>query len=412
MQSERHWQRAIILVDMNAFFASVEQLDHPEWRGLPIAITNGEQGTCIITCSYEARRYGIHTGMRLFEAKERCPGLVICPSNPKRYAAVSTQIMDLLYQKVPDMEIFSIDEAFLDVTAYQTLYGSPPTIGRMLQQAIFDQTGIPSSVGVSGDKTTAKFAAKLQKPNGFSVIYPWEAKHRLSTVPVTELCGIGSGISRFLARYGIVYCGDMQKMPIGVIAKRFGNLGRRLWYMCQGADPEPLQTQVRAAKSMGHGKVMPPNTIQRDVIDTYFRHMSEKLAARLRANQLAAQHFAVGLRFAERGFESSKCALAAPTQAGAAIYQLTQQWLQTYWQGEPVNQVQVTALDPKPECGQLDLLISTDQQQTALFGAIDAINHRYGEFTIMPAPLLKRTKMHNVIAPAWRPGGHRQSLPE
>lgn len=404
------WSRAIILIDMNAFFASVEQLDHPEWRGLPIAVTNGDQGTCIITCSYEARRYGIHTGMRLAEARQRCPSLIISPSNPLRYAQVSKQIMEILYSLVPDMEIFSIDEAFLDVTAYQSLYGSPVKIGKMLQQAVFDHTGIPCSVGISGDKTTAKFAAKLQKPNGFSVIAPWDAKQRLSRVPVTELCGIADGIGRFLQRYGVVYCGDMQHLPIGVLAKRFGNLGRRLWHMCQGTDPEPLQIQVRAAKSMGHGKVMPPKTTQRQVIDTYFMHMSEKLAARLRQNQLTAQRFAIGLRIAQYGFISHKLSLATPTQDGRKIYQLTQQWLQEHWHGEPANQVQVTAVDPRPVCGQLDLLEVATPQRDALFNAIDQINQRYGEFTVLPAPLLRRTKMHNVIAPAWRPQGHRQSL--
>ncbi len=120
-----HWQRAIILVDMNAFFASVEQLEHPEWRGRALAVTNGKQGSCVITCSYEARAFGIKTGMRLYEARRLCPDLVQVPANPERYIKVSRDIMEGLAALTPDMEIFSIDEAFLDVTRCQMLFGSP-----------------------------------------------------------------------------------------------------------------------------------------------------------------------------------------------------------------------------------------------------------------------------------------------
>lgn len=253
-----HWHKAIILIDMNAFFASVEQLDHPELRGQPVAVTNGEQGTCIITSSYEARAYGIKTGMRLREGRERCPTLVQCPARPRRYAEVSTNIMEALQDVTPDIEIFSVDEAFLDVTHCQRLYGSPIGIAHRAKQAVYDASGLACSVGLSGDKTTAKYAAKLQKPDGFSVIPPWQARETLSRVPVTELCGIAHGIGSFLAKHGVYTCGDMANLPISILGKRFGNLGRRIWYMCLGADPEPLSTEVPDPKSMGHGKVIPP----------------------------------------------------------------------------------------------------------------------------------------------------------
>src|SRR5262245_4120752 len=123
------WKRAIILVDMNAFFASIEQRDRPELRGQPLAITNGQQGNCIITCSYEARAFGIYTGMRLNEAKKKCPHLIQIPAHPERYAVVSQKIMAALNDVTPDMEVFSIDEAFLDVTHCQTLWGTPEKIG-------------------------------------------------------------------------------------------------------------------------------------------------------------------------------------------------------------------------------------------------------------------------------------------
>jgi len=283
---DRFWKRAIILADMNAFFASVEQMDHPELQARPIGITNGMTGTCIITCSYEARARGIKTGMRVKEARRLCPDFIQMPARPERYAAVSIAIMAALQGISPDLEVFSVDEAFLDVTHCQRLLGTPEQIARQVKRTIFDASGILCSVGVSGDKTTAKWAAKLNKPDGLTVIPPWEAEARLKDVAVTELCGINTGIGNFLASYGVFTCGDMHRLPISVLARRFGNPGRRIWYMAQGKDPAKVETQVVTPKSIDHGKVVPPNTRDRETLEIYLLHMSEKVAARLRRHRL------------------------------------------------------------------------------------------------------------------------------
>jgi DNA polymerase-4 len=405
-----YWQRAIILVDMNAFFASIEQLDHPEWRGRALAVTNGKQGTCIITSSYEARAYGIKTGMRLNEAKRLCRHLIQVPARPDRYAIVSRSIMDALTSITPEIEIFSVDEAFLDVTSCQQLYGSPIKIGALVKEAVFNASGLLCSVGISGDKTTAKFAAKLQKPDGFVVIPPWEAKNWLRDVNVTELSGIKSGIGGFLAKHGAITCGDVEKIPISILAKRFGNLGRRIWYMCQGADPEPVHTVVANPKSMGHGKVMPPNTTSETVIHTFLLHMCEKLGARLRHHQFRAQHFYAGLLSHDLGWLGSKGRCIQATQDSKQIYEIASFLITQHWRGEPVSQIQVTALDPSDAGMQVDLFETVDMKRNQLYSIIDAINDRYGEFTISPAPLLYRSEMPNVIAPAWKPYGHRQTI--
>lgn len=404
------WPRAIILIDMNAFFASIEQLDHPEWRGRALVVTNGKQGTCVITCSYEARAFGIKTGMHLKQAKYLCPNLIQVAAQPERYVKVSQAIMHSLSSLTPTMEVFSIDEAFLDVTDCQLLFGSPDKMGLYAKELVYQASGLLCSVGVSGDKTTAKFAAKLEKPNGFTVIPPWEAKQRLSHVPVTELCGIKSGIGGFLAKHGVIKCGDMEKVPISVLAKRYGNLGRRIWYMCQGADPDPVHTMVASPKSMGHGKVMPPNTRDIDTIETYLMHMSEKLAARLRRYHFHAKHFFVGVRSRDLGWLGSVMQTVQPTHDGKEIFEIGRFVLGQRWSGEPVWQIQVTALDPHNAGLQLDLFIQPDLQREQVNTVVDAVNDRFGEFTLAPAPLLSRSSMPNVIAPAWKPSGHRQTI--
>lgn len=404
------WQRAIILIDMNAFFASVEQLDHPEWRGRALAVTNGKQGTCVITSSYEARAFGIKTGMRLYEAKKLCGDLVQVPANPERYVQVSRAIMEALATLTPDIEIFSIDEAFLDVSHCQLLFGSPEKMANRAKELVFNASGLQCSIGVSGDKTTAKFAAKLQKPDGLTIIPPWEAKARLKQVPVTQLCGIKSGIGGFLAKHGVMTCGDMEKVPISILAKRFGNLGRRIWYMCQGADPDPVHTQVASPKSMGHGKVMPPNTRHPQVIETYLAHMCEKLASRLRHHGYRAQHFFIGVRSYDFGWLGTVEQTVLPTNDGREIFHLGSFVLAQRWDGEPVYQIQVTALDPCSDGLQLDFFASPDPRREQVNEVVDDINDKFGEFTIAPVPLLFRSAMPNVIAPAWKPDGHRQTI--
>ena len=408
-QYQREWPRAIILADMNAFFASIEQQDHPEWQGLPIGITNGRQGTCIITCSYEARAYGIKTGMRVKEALKLCPDFIQCPARPHRYAQVSSNIMHSLQQITPYIEIFSVDEAFLDVTHCQKLHGSPEEIARKVKKIIYEVSGILCSVGVSGDKTTAKYAAKLDKPDGLTVIPPWQAEETLKNVPVTDLCGIAGGIGRFLAEHKIYTCGEVKKLPISVLARRFGNPGRRIWLMAQGKDPEAVITEVAAPKSMGHGKVIPPDTRERSVLLTYYRHMSEKVGYRLRKHQLRAQSFYIGLKSGQQWLKS-RSRVAEPTDDGEVIYIQCIAFLDHYWHGEGCYQVQVTALDPQPAQQQQGLFAVDNSKREGVNRVMDAINERYGEYTLTPVRLLERSDMPNVIAPAWKPNGHRQTI--
>jgi len=410
----KFWQRAIVFIDMDAFFASIEQMDNPDLVGRPVGVTNGAQGTCLITSSYEARAFGIHTGMRLKQARKLCPDIIQCPARPQRYVEVSTAIMHVLQDISPDVEVFSVDEAFIDVTYCQRYWKKGPEyIAQFARQRVYEAGGINCTVGVSGDKTTAKFAAKQVKPDGFKVIPPWQSREALHDAPVTALCGIGRGISTFLAKYGVHTCGDMAKLPISILAQRFGNPGRRIWYMCQGMDPAKVETQVAAPKSMGHGKVMPPNTRDEEVIMTYLIHMSEKLAARLRQHHLQAKHFSINLRV-NHGWLGDKFSSAVPTNDSHIIIDLCERFVSDYWQGEGVHGVQVTALDPRPAQQQIEMFnhdpVKQDKQER-VNAVMDQINSRYGEFALAPAQLLNRSSMPNVIAPAWRPYGHRQFIP-
>ncbi len=404
------WPRMIALIDMNAFFASLEQLDNPFWRGRPVAVTNGERGTCCITSSYEAREFGVKTAMHLKKARQLCPGLIQAPARPDRYAEVSTKIMKALEDICPEIEIFSVDEAFLDLTDCQSYYRhDPQRIGQLIKQKVFEASGLLCSVGISGDKTTAKWAAKRMKPNGLTIIEPWRSAEVLSTVPVTDLCGIKKGIGGYLAQRGVHVCGDMHRLPISELSRRFGNIGRRIWHMAQGQDPDELHMEVKDPKTIGHGKVIPPNTRDLATISIYLMHMAMKVGRRLRKHEFQAQQFSIGLLSSE-DWIGAKYKTTFPCDDGFLIYELCRDFLKRHWSGQGVYQVHIRALDPKPKSMQSDLFFERDEKRERLNAAIDQINKKYGEFTVCPAPLINRSDMPNVIAPSWRPFGHRETI--
>lgn len=407
-ESSGNWPRVILLADMNAFFASVEQVDHPEWRAKPVALTNGGIGTCIITCSYEARACGVKTGMHIKQARRLCPQLIQVASRPQRYAQVSANIMHALAGFTPDIEIFSVDEAFLDVTRCQQLWGSPREIANRVKHSVYENSGVLCSVGVSGDKTTAKFAAGQQKPDGLTIIPPWQARERLASTPLIELCGINSGVAGMLADYGVHCCADLQKLPISVLGKRFGNPGRRIWLMAQGLDPEPVKTSIPPAQSIGHGKVLPPDTRDAETIRVFMMHMAHKLAERLRSNKLVAQQFLFGLRL-YRGWLKTTVRSLLPSDDEMVIYRLGNHWLQNHWRGQGIWQIRIVALDPKAPC-QADLFQRKHPLRQRAHLAMDQVNQRYGAMTLASARLLGRSTMPDVISPAWKPYGHRKTV--
>jgi DNA polymerase-4 len=266
---------------------------------------------------------------------------------------------------------------------------------------------------VAGTKSTAKIASDLKKPNGLTVIPPWEARQRLDAVPMKKLCGLGPNIAEFLSLYGAQTCGDVARLPLTVLARRYGVTGKYLWLACQGKDTAPVAPEVAPPQSIGHGKVLPPHTRSAPVIEVYLRHMCEKVAARLRRYDMQAGQLYVGLRL-EAPHEDISQLFPLPygMPDGKQLFELAWKFLRCRWRGEAVTQVQVTASDLRPASGQLDLFPEGNNRVTRRFGAIDRINLRYGEFTVAPATLLNRSTMPNVIAPAWRPDGHRQHIPE
>ena len=405
----KNWSKIIIHVDMNSFFASIEQRDFPELKGKPVAVTNGQKGSCIITSSYEARAFGIKTGMKFNDAIKNCPSLIRRCSRPKSYTRVSSKIMSTLEDISPDIEIFSIDEAFLDLTYCQKIYSSLMDVACLIKDKIFSSVNLPCSVGIAADKSTAKFAAKLNKPDGITIIKPENAEKLLSDYPVTELCGVSNGIQKFLNHHQVYTCGDMKKLPISIIANRFGNIGRRIWLMAQGKDIDKINQESSPPKSFGHGKVISLNTFQIHDIKSIFSHMSEKVAKRMRVNGFESKLFFIGIKLRD-GWIGYNFKTTRFINNGKDIFALCLQLIDTIKFKSKAFQVQVTALDPRPINLQKDMFIRTNDHQNTLSFLMDTINSKYGDFTIAPARMRHNNITPDVISPSWRPIGHKKSV--
>ena len=404
-----NWPKIIMHIDMNAFFASIEQRDDPLLSGKPVAITNGQKGSCIITCSYEARAFGIKTGMRFSEAKIKCPSLIKKSSNPKKYTKISSNIMGILRDVSPDIEIFSIDEAFLDLTNCRKIYASPVNVAYLIKDRILKSVNLPCSIGISGDKSTAKFAAKMRKPDGVTIINPRESESILANYSVKELCGVSNGIQSFLNYHGVFVCGDMKNIPISILASRFGNIGRKIWLMAQGKDIDTLKLNASPAKSIGHGKVTAPNLRNQYDIKKILHYMSEKVARRMRDNNFESNIFIIGIKI-YKGWIHKRFKTEYHINHGRDIFKICLKAFKSILSVHGIYQVQVTAISPRPINMQKDFLLDDISKKKKLDHVVDSINRKFGDFRLQPARLLGKLDTPDVISPSWRPTGFKKSV--
>ena len=394
---------------MNAFFASIEQRDFPKLQGMPIAVTNGKHGSCIITSSYEARAFGVKTGMRLCDGKKICPHLIQRPSRPNVYANTSTNIMRILHNITPDIQIYSVDEAFLEVTNCMKIYKNINTVVYKIKDLIYSHENLKCSIGVSYSKSLAKFASKLNKPDGITFISKSNFHQYLDNAPIDKLCGVSKGITKFLNEHGVYKCSDMKDIPISILSNRFGNIGKKIWLMANGSDFEGLTLDPVHPKSLGHGKVLMPNTKNRYIVRKVFLKMSVKLSRRLRESGYESKIFAIGIKI-KAGWIQKKIKLEYPTSNQSTIFALCVQYLNMFDNSIGIYQIQVTATNPIQKNIQADLF-NKESEHSNYLKVVDDINSRFGKDIVRPARLKSDVyDSPDVIAPAWRPNGHRKSV--
>jgi DNA polymerase-4 len=403
-------QRQIMHIDMNAFFASVEQQHNPELRSKPIAVIGSAKRTIITTSSYEARAFGVKTGMTVWEARQKCPQLILVTGDNRKYTWTSAQIVKLLQQFTPLVEVFSIDEAFLDVTGSLQLFGSAERIAYLIKAQIRHHFGLTCSIGIAPNKRLAKLASDMQKPDGLTVIRPDQVAEVLNRVPVNDLCGVGGKTARQLALYGIVTCGDLGRFPVDVLKKRFGIVGEQLSRMGRGIDDSPVVPVAESdpVKSVGHSMTLERDITERREILKYLLQLSEMVGRRARRYSVWGKTVTLSIRYADFDtWVGRQETLREYINGSEEIYRAAVAILDTIVLAQPVRLLGVRISNLRYESNQLPLF--PDERKKALMAnAMDEVNDRYGNFTVTFGSLLdEENKGSHVISPAWQPSGIR-----
>jgi DNA polymerase IV len=401
-------QRIILHIDMNAFFASVEQQCNPELQGKPIAVIGAAKRTVITTCSYEARAFGVKTGMNSWEARQKCPQLIFVVGNNRKYTYTSTQIINIMREYTPLVEVFSIDEAFLDVTGSLSLFGSAERIVELIKGRIREQFGLTCSVGIAPNKLLAKLASDMQKPDGLTVIRPEEVARVLERVPIKDLCGIGAKTSQQLSSFGIKTCGEVGRFPVEILKRKFGVTGERLRDMGLGRDDSPVvpDEEAEEVKSVGHSTTLDRDITERGDIQMYLLQLSEMVGRRARRYQVAGKTVTLTLRYPDFTTFSRQESRVSHTNNSEEIYLAALKILDGIELAQPIRLIGVKISNLRQHSEQLPLF-PAERRKALLAGAMDQVNNKFGDFAVTFGSLLGKEGGSKVISPAWRPEGLR-----
>lgn len=388
----------IIHVDMDAFFASVEVRDNPQYRGKPVIIGGDPRRdlrSVVSTASYEARKFGIHSAMPLIQAYRLCPQGIFLRGNMEKYGEVSRQIMAIFARYTPLVQPLSVDEAFLDVRGCTSLFGSPAEIARRIQKDIQEELGLSASVGVAPNKFLAKLASDLQKPQGFTLIKPQAVGDILGPLPVEKLWGVGEKTAAKLRSMGIGTISQLVGMPERLLAATFGKMGAALWHLARGEDCRRVETSSEP-KSISRETTFPRDVTALAKLRAVILELAEDVAFSLRASQVLAGTVTLKLRYGNFETLTRQGALAAPACLTGPIYQKALELMaKVNFGGRGIRLVGVGSGGLVSNRGNRQLDLFEDRRlvrEGKIAEAIDQVSARYGSGTVKRAALLKKER--------------------
>ncbi len=368
--------RTILHVDLDAFFAAVEQRDRPELRGEPVIVGGVPPGRGVVSAaSYEARAFGVHSAMSVTEAFRRCPDGVFLPVDGRRYQQASRDVMAILRRFTPQVEPISIDEAFMDVTGSRPLFGEGPEIAAAIKAAIREDVGLTASVGVASTKLVAKIASDLRKPDGLVVVPPGDEAAFLAPLPISRLWGVGEKTAVALAEYGVRTIGDLAALSQDLLVRRFGKHGGSLGTRALGMDDDPVH-EGDPAKSVGHETTFDRDSSDPEVIERTLLALSDGVAGRLRSAGVRASTIAVKIRDSSFRTITRQRTLTEPTDLTEPIYRAALDLARPEVRGIRVRLLGVTASN-LGEREQLALFVDDPKRRKAIEAA-DAVRRRFG----------------------------------
>jgi len=319
----------ILHVDMDAFYASVEQLDNPRLKGRCV-IVGGTGGRGVVSAaSYEARAFGVRSAMPIFQARQRCPQGVFIQPRMDRYREVSAEVMAVLQEFSPLVEQVSIDEAFMDLSGTERLHGPPDEVGRTLKKQILESVRLTCSVGVAPNRFLAKIASDYKKPDGLTVIHPDQVADFIDRLPIGKVPGIGPKTQPKVAEFGIRFLGDIRKFPEPTLASIFGSYGRRLLELSRGIDPTPV-TPDSPAKSVSSECTLEEDTREKSALTRCLLEQAEEVAAGLRSEGVKARTVVLKIKHADFRLCTRRTTFTLPTQSSKELYRQALRLLEEY----------------------------------------------------------------------------------
>lgn len=374
----------ILHIDMDAFFASVEQLDDPSLVGRCVIVGGQSQRGVVAAASYEARKFGIHSAMPVFQARQRCRDLVIVPPRRKRYAELSRRIMAILGEFSPLVEPLSIDEAFVDITGCNRLYGDAGQTARAIKARIHSEIGLTCSVGLAPNKFLAKIASDMDKPDGLTIITPEQVDGFIRTLPIRKVPGVGRRAFELLQPLGIRYLGQVRDLPMELLTRKLGKFGHRLMELAHGRDETPV-TPCGETKSVSTETTLARDTLDREELSRYLHSQSQSVARDLRRKGLRARTISLILKTSDFQRHSRSRTLPKPVQSAERIYKTALALLQSFPLTLAVRLVGVGAsgLQTAETAVQADLFPDADEKLDVKWEkvdrAMDAVAERFGK---------------------------------
>ncbi|MDK2956992.1 MAG: polymerase [Desulfovibrionales bacterium] len=381
--------RRVIHLDMDAFFASIEQLDFPEYRGRPLAVGDNPRGV-VSAASYEIRRYGVHSAMSVAQARRLCPHGIFTPVRGWRYREVSREVMAVLRDFTPICEQASVDEAYLDVTGLERLAGPPEAMGRELKRRIKERTGLTASVGVAPNKLVAKIASDFDKPDGLTVVAPEAVLAFMAALPLEKIPGVGRRTLPRLHMLGLRTGADVQRCSRQFLEQQFGEFGGQLFERARGVHHRPVEASSSRPKS-----ISAENTFERDTDDLedlvrWLLRQSDRVASELRQEECLGRTVTLKLKFSNFQQITRSQTLSEPVNTTRRIYETAAGLLRAESLGWPVRLIGVGVSNLVFGGRQLSLLDSEDERSEKLERAVDGLREKFGKQCILRADLLEK----------------------
>ena len=400
--------RVILHCDCNNYFASVELLDKPEVRDQPVAVAGDPEGRhgIILAKNQIAKNYGVQTAETLWQAKKKCPGLILLPPHMDKYRAMSRRVNAIYLDYTDQVEAFSIDESWLDVTASRNLFGDGAAIADLLRRRVREELGITISVGVSWNKTFAKMGSDYKKPDATTVITRENVSQILYPLPVTDLIFVGKSSGQVLARHGIHTIGDLAACSMAEAEAWLGKGGKGLWLAARGLDDSPVRCygEHEAVKSVGNGMTYPQDLVGREACIAGLTPLCESVGARLRAQHLKCRTITLQIKDPQLKVISRQKPVDPPTNLTRYLLREVIQLLESAWpEDAPVRLFTVTAgslMDESaPVTAQLSFLEEApreDPRQRRLEQVLDGLRNRFGQDAIATARGLTAPAIHRA----------------